>query len=328
MPHRIVRLALESVRDPIGFARKVHVKVLLARLRLRNRTSLAPVTGSTGVVVNLTTHGHRIDYVFYALESIARGRVRPSRLILWLDEEDILEHPPGTLRRLQSRGLEILRCPNYGPHNKQYPYAQTIDDERRPLVAADDDVLYPRGWLATLVKAAERHPRDIHAMRTHTVTFDGTAIAPYSRWVPGRGTEASYRNVGTGVSGVLYPPEFLAALRLEGERFLELAPRADDIWVHAVAVRHGFRARQVGERQAEYFAIPGTQKNTLYRQNVVLGGNDVQIQAAYGFGEVKRLLHDAPHDSGILEGITLDPAPLELSETREPRQVRRLAGPQ
>jgi hypothetical protein len=300
MAHRIVRLTRELVSDPAGFGQKLQIKILLARLRLRNRTTRRPVTGATAVVVNLTTHGHRIDYVFYALESIARGRMRPNRLILWLDDEDALQHPPRTLRRLQSRGLEILRCPNYGPHNKQYPYAQTIDEEPRPLVAADDDVLYPRKWLAELVRAAERHPRDIHAMRTHMVTFEGTAIAPYSRWAPGRGTQASYRNVGTGVSGVLYPPEFLEALRLEGERFLELAPRADDIWVHVVAVRHGFRARQVGERQAEYFAIPGTQKNTLYRHNVVLGGNDVQIRAAYGFGEVERLLRDAPHDSGTL----------------------------
>jgi hypothetical protein len=304
MSNRLVRVGVELVRNPSVAARKIHVKILLATLRLQNRMGRRSVTGGGAVVANLTTHGHRIDYVFYALESIARGRVRPSRLILWLDEEHALEHPPRELRRLQSRGLEILRCPNYGPHKKQYPYAQTIDDEARPLVAADDDVLYPKSWLGDLLAAAARHPRDIIGMRTHTVTFEGTTIAPYYLWVPGSGTEASYRNVCTGVSGVIYPPEFLAALRLEGERFLDLAPRADDIWVHAVSVRHGFRTRQAGERQAEYIAIPGTQKGTLYRENVVDGGNDVQIRATYGFGEVKRLLQDAPHDSGPLSGIT------------------------
>jgi hypothetical protein len=317
MVNRIVRLGIEAVLDPSAVARKLQVKLLLAGLRLQNRVRRSSVTGSGAVVVNLTTHGHRIDYVFYALESIAGGRVRPSRLILWLDEEQALEHPPHTLRRLQARGLEILRCPNYGPHKKQYPYAQTIDDEARPLVAADDDVIYPTSWLSDLLAAAAQHPRDIIGMRTHTVTFEGTTIAPYYLWVPGSGTEASYRNVCTGVSGVIYPPEFLAALRLEGERFLELAPRADDIWVHAVSVRHGFRTRQAGERQAEYIAIPGTQKGTLYHENVIDGGNDVQVRAAYGFGEVNRLLRDAPHDSGPLAEIAVRP-PSVAADDRDP----------
>jgi hypothetical protein len=300
--NRVARLLRDAAQNPAAVAAKVRLRARLARLRLANRMSARPAVGDGRAVVSLTSHGHRVDSVFYALESIAAGSVRPGRLMLWIDEADTLANLPRTLRRLQARGLEILSCPNYGPHKKQYPYARTAADCRLPLVTADDDVLYPRRWLAILLAAVQQHPDEISGMRTRTVTFDADAIAPYDRWKRGVGTAASYRTVATGVSGVVYPPEFLAALRDEGERFMQLAPHADDIWVHAVAVRHGFRGRQVGQHQAEYPAIPGTQVGTLYRRNVTNGGNDAQIAASYGEAEIQRLRWDDPSDSGALPG--------------------------
>ncbi|TFD56812.1 hypothetical protein E3T39_15910 [Cryobacterium suzukii] len=297
------RLVTDLRRDPAGLAQRAGIKLRLARLRLTNRLSRRSVTGSGTVVVNLTSFGHRINLVHYALETIAAGRIRPRRLILWLDDDAALAHPPATLRRLQRRGLEIRSCPDFGPHKKQFPYASSAPT--LPLVAADDDVLYPRTWLAELLEAAARHPLEITGQRAHTITFDGDRVAPYSRWVAARGTAASFRTLCTGVSGIYYPLELLAALRAEGEAFLRVAPRADDLWVYSVAVRHGIRARQVGDRQAEYPAIPGSQRGTLYRQNVTEGGNDAQFAACVGERERERMLRDDRHDLGALPGVPL-----------------------
>ncbi|MDJ0337989.1 hypothetical protein [Cryobacterium sp. PH31-O1] len=302
--YRFNRLVADLRRDPAALAQRATIRLRLAGLRLSNRLSRRSVAGSGAVVVNLTSFGHRIDLVFYALETIAGGRIRPGRLILWLDDGAALAHPPATLRRLQRRGLEIASCPDFGPHKKQYPYALT--GPTLPLVAADDDVLYPRRWLAELLEAAARHPLDVTGQRAHTITFDGDRVAPYARWVAARGTAASFRTLCTGVSGIYYPLGLLEALRAEGDAFLRVAPRADDLWVYAVAVRHGIRARQVGERQAEYPAIPGSQRGTLYRQNVTEGGNDAQFAACVGELERQRMLRDDPHDSGALPGASLD----------------------
>ncbi|WP_104081602.1 hypothetical protein [Cryobacterium sp. Y11] len=301
MTHRVKKLLVDLASDPVDVADRIRVKLLLARLRLVNRVSRRPVTGRGLAAVNLTSFGHRIDSVYYAVESIAAGAVKPRRLILWLDDEKTLAQLPAQLVRLQARGLEILPCPDYGPHKKQYPYALT--EAQLPLVAADDDVLYPRVWLAELLSAAARHPGDVCGQRAHTIVFEGDAVAPYSRWARASSTESSFRRLCTGVSGIYYPLALLNALRLEGEAFQQSAPRADDLWVHAVAVRHGIRARQVGQHQAEYPAIPGTQRGTLYRQNVADGGNDTQWAASVGLAEIARMRRDDPQDFGPLPGV-------------------------
>ena len=298
---KVDRLVADLRRNPADVAHRSLIKLRLAGLRVTNRLSRRPVTGSGPVVVNLTSFGHRISLVHYALETIAAGRIRPHRLILWLDDAATVAQPPATLRRLQKRGLLIQYCPDYGPHKKQYPYALT--GPTLPLVAADDDVLYPREWLAELLEASARHPFDVTGQRAHSITVDGDHVAPYSQWVAAWGTAASFRTLCTGVSGIYYPLGLLNALRAEGDAFLRVAPRADDLWVYSVALRHGIRSRQVGERQAEYPAIPGSQRGTLYRQNVIEGGNDAQFAACVGEHERERLLRDDPRDSGLLPGV-------------------------
>ena len=293
MTGRLPRLLAGLLRDPAASWARLRLDLRLRRLRARSRFSSRPVTGDAAAVVNLTSYGHRIGTVFYTVESIAAGTVRPRRLILWLDDPAVLAHPPRTLDRLRARGLELLYSPDYGPHKKQFAYASTVHSPALPLVAADDDVLYPRRWLADLLTGYARYPGDVHAHRTHRIEFDdGHDIAPYARWSAGTGTQASFRTFCTGVSGILYPPALLTALATEGTGFTDRAPWADDVWVHSVMVRHGFRGRQVAALQAEYPAVPGTQRGTLYGRNVRDGGNDAQIHACFGSAELRRMLED------------------------------------
>lgn len=293
MNGRLPLALLGLLRDPIAFSARLRLELRLRRLRVQSRFGIRRVTGDAAAVVNLTSYGHRIGTVFYTIESIAAGTVRPRRLILWLDDAAVLAAPPAELRRLRARGLELLRCPDYGPHKKQFAYANTVRSPDLPLVAADDDVLYPRDWLSGLLAGYTRYPGDVHAHRTHRVEFAGTGLAPYTRWSAGTGTDASFRTFCTGVSGILYPPALIRALASEGDAFTRLAPWADDVWVHSVMVRHGFRGRQVSTRQAEYPAVPGTQRGTLYGRNVREGGNDAQILACFGEAELRRMREDA-----------------------------------
>ena len=56
---------------------------------LLNRLTGKPVTEPGGPVVSLTTYGTRSRKAYLAIESIAQGRLRPSRLILWIDDENL-----------------------------------------------------------------------------------------------------------------------------------------------------------------------------------------------------------------------------------------------
>ncbi len=313
-----LRRVAGAVRDPREARFRLATRLWMAWLALLNRWRRRSVLGSADVTVNLTTYGHRIPTVFYAIESIARGRARPSRLILWLDDATALARPPAALRRLQKRGLEILPTPDYGPHKKQFPYASSRTDHTGPLIVCDDDTLYPRWWLEGLVRAHQEAPDHLHGYRAHRMALDDDGIGPYSDWVPAESGVASFRVFATGMGGVLLPPAVLDALRAEGDAFLQAAPRADDVWVHAVAVRAGVRTNQVPAPSREFRQIPGTQRSTLYGENVRRGGNDAQIQQTYGPADVARIRADAAGG-----GSAPSPLPLLLADELTPPAARR-----
>jgi hypothetical protein len=258
-------------------------------LARQNLTGTEPVTGDAAVCVSLTTYGKRLKSVFITIESIAAGAVRPARLILWLDDPTAFAAPPEELRRLAGRGLEIRLTDNLGPHTKYYPYVTGEDDGVLSLVTADDDVVYPVTWLAGLMEAHHRHPEDVICYRAWVVRTEDGALAPYDTWDPCLSKEPSVRNFATGVSGVLYPPLMIRQLAAAGTAFRQACPAADDIWLHASALRAGLRVRQVTARPQHFPLIPDTQDVGLTRSNFVGGRNDTQAAATYTAAEIMLL---------------------------------------
>ena len=254
---------------------------------LMNRLKRSPVTHDAGPVVSLTTYGLRLKTVHLTIETIARGSVLPSRLILWLDEKEVFDDLPAPLRRLKQRGLEVKLCENYGPFKKFYPYVRGEKTFERALVTADDDVFYPRDWLERLVNAHKQAPHVIHCHRAKRIALKESWFAKYADWKLCDTTEPSFRHMSTGVAGAIYPPEFQRVLKDSGTAFLECCPHADDLWLHVQALRHGYRVGQVNARPAAYGEMPGTQVNALYRSNVgPEDGNDQQIRATYTEADV------------------------------------------
>jgi hypothetical protein len=240
-------------------------------------------------VVSLTTYGQRTQTVHLAIESIGRGQTRPSRLILWLDEPLPAAGLPIGLRRLQKHGLEVRHCENYGPHKKYYPYLESLQEVEIPLVTADDDLLYPRNWLRDLVKAYRQFPEVINCHRARVMALDQTGIADYESWEPANSTRPSFCHFAVGLGGVIYPPSFLRALKIQATGFVSCCPKADDIWLHVQALRAGYKVRQIKKKCFHLLYIPGTQETALRDQNYTGGGNDLQIKATYQASDIDRL---------------------------------------
>lgn len=261
--------------------RLIRVRAKMATLTIRNSMSRRSVLGTSPVVVSLTTHGHRLDLVHFAIESIAAGQQRPKRIILWLDDPAAIKQLPNELVRLRKRGLEINLSSNYGPHTKYYPYVSSIEqDNQLALVTADDDMIYPRRWLKGLVDAYQSDTGSVWCYRAHRMTFQGNCLQPYSEWTRATTTIGSFKHFATGVSGVIYSPKIQSALRDAGESFVDSAPRADDIWLHVMAVRSGMRVRQVSSRSQEFDIVRGSWAGGLVGVNTT-GGNDKQISTSY-----------------------------------------------
>ncbi|MHA7269803.1 hypothetical protein ACX80Q_08430 [Arthrobacter sp. HLT1-20] len=253
---------------------------------MKNWISKKSCHGSAEVVVSLTSYGARVNSVFLTIESIAAGRVRPSRIILWLDEKEAMENLPGSLRRLQSRGLEILPCINFGPHKKYYPYvASSSDTSTTPLATADDDMFYPTDWLESLYSVYLSSDECIVSHRARQMVVSSTAVPrvldSYSRWKLADTSDPSFGIFSTGTGGVIYPPSVLRELRRRGDQFSPTFWSADDIWLHATALSVGVRTRQVSTSPKHYLMLLRSQRDALFKKNHVGDGNDAMIRLAY-----------------------------------------------
>jgi hypothetical protein len=273
---------------PLRSAKKKYLQLRVEQLRNMNAHSERSVVRPGGPVVSLTSYGGRVETAFAAIESIGRGTLLPSELILWLDDEEQYRCLPETLERLKGRGLSVRLSKNYGPHTKYYPYLESQKSFVTPLVTADDDIFYPSNWLSTLMEAFRRAPGLVHCFRARIISVRNGQIAPYAQWELCRSTDPSWRHLLNGVSGVIYPPQLLEALQRAGSGFQECCPRADDVWLHANALRAGFKIQQISRRATHFPIIPGTQASALYFHNVAVG-NDAQIAKTYSQADFQRM---------------------------------------
>ena len=281
---RVARRLLQSCGSWIA-------RLIAFRLRLRNRWSRATVLGNGGAVVCLTSYGQRLKQAHLAIESVGRGQVRPRRLILWLDDTVDAHAVPRALRRLESRGLEIRGSHgSFGPHTKYFPYVSEISKPDLPLVTCDDDILYPKWWLRTLLEDYEsQQPPAVVAFRAHRIGLAGGVLKPYGQWQPVRTDRPSHRNFVTGVSGAVYPPAVQRSLAALGDAFLQRCPRADDVWLNVVALRLGTKVKQVSARSRHFPLVHRSQQQALQQHNVQAGGNDAQLVATYDAADLTKL---------------------------------------
>lgn len=286
MPSKAAQWAKRQARRIAGAAHE-------ARIEWPNRLAARSVTGSADVVVSLTTHGPRVNRVHVTIESICAGKVRPARLILWLNPGSDTATLPAPLARLQRRGLEVKFVENFGPHTKYYPYVASQEKHVRPLVTADDDVIYPPDWLERLVDAHRAEPEYSHCYRARRVALEGASLAPYNTWQFDTSGVPSLLNFATGVAGVIYPPGILQRLKELGDQFRACCPKADDLWLHVVAVRHGVRIKQLAGHAVDFDVVRGTPASGLYHYNLVGTGNDEQIEKTYTQQDVQTLLAES-----------------------------------
>ncbi|MBN9213838.1 MAG: hypothetical protein ABS62_03025 [Microbacterium sp. SCN 70-200] len=253
----------------------------ITRLWLRSSRPFGArrVTDSAGeAVICMTTRGRRLADVWVAIESIGRGTVRPARLILWLDEPRRL---PARLKRLRARGIEIRFTPaGNRVHTKYWPYIESEPLER-PLVLADDDIVYPPTWLEVLLREHHKTPDLVVAYRAHVIGMTGEDFTPYAQWRSCDDDTASFAHLATSVSGQVLPVALQRALHAEGVAFRELAPTNDDIWIHRTAVGAGIRTRQALPGQRHWPFVPGSQGEGLNIVNVVGGANDAQLATCH-----------------------------------------------
>jgi len=196
------------------------------------------------VIVSLTSFPAAIPFATGAIKSILAGKVLPDKIVLYLTFSQFENSEiPTELIELAKRN-PIFEIKNYDEDIRSYrkliPALQDFPDDI--IVTIDDDVAYHKNMLQDLLNLHKQIPNVIIAHRAKQIKLN----APYRKWKKYRWysfltkkINFSFKNIQTGVGGVLYPPNCLKADMLDPKIFTKIAPTTDDIWFWAAAVANG-----------------------------------------------------------------------------------------
>ena len=240
------------------------------------------------LIITLTSYPPRFTHLGKTLRSLLDQTVAADGVVLWLAHGDV-DTLPNDVRELEAHGLEIKACDDLRSYKKLIPALR--EDPDRYFVTADDDIYYPRDWLAGLVDTASKNPNSVAAWRARVapITEEDTFVA-YRDWPLANEhsavVDSRHRLFPTGMGGVLYPPYAFDTQITDEHLFKELAPQGDDIWFFWMARLAGTEQKLV-KNGCDFLEWPTAQSNALYIGNAVGDGNDRQLAAmSRYFGEV------------------------------------------
>lgn len=250
------------------------------------------------IIVSLTSYPERFAQIHTALKSIMLQTVKPDKIIVWLDEDVKRECFTPKMHALEQYGIEYRTMPgDLKPHKKYIHAMQEFPDDI--IITVDDDLIYAKDVIETLMKTHARYPNAVCARRVHKMTkkADGT-IASYNDWLGeycGCDTP-SHALIATGVGGVLYPPHCLYEKAFDEELIMALSLKADDIWLKFMELLNGTYVVWTPCKFPMPDLIEKEQKTSLKSENVGQNKNDVY------FANVQKYFQVQSDDFHIGEG--------------------------
>ena len=168
---------------------------------------------------------------------------------------------------------------------KKYAPATKHEYSKHYLVTADDDIIYPINWFQTLVNAAGNSDRQdtIFGLRGVVISGGKGSFEKYSNWPKAEASDyRSPRLVLTTGGGCIFPPETLADIYEHKNTFMEEAPTSDDLFI-----KYFLNSKKCNEELVPHFpeivTWPRSQNNSLWKQNLMLGGNDRAVNNLLSF---------------------------------------------
>jgi hypothetical protein len=213
------------------------------------------------------------------LKSIFNQSIRPETVFLVLSRDEFTKSGlPSVLGRYRKFGLEIIfDHGNARSYKKLLPVMRAAPE--MDIVTADDDVLYPREWLAGLLRVRSAAAATVVGHRGTVITFTKGAVDDYRRWPRATPSTPNGRVFLTGMGGILYPSGLMPQAVLDLDRAMRLCPTADDIWFKAMELYGEVPVRKVSCAPGDFPANNARRDVPLSAHNVGLGANDVQFRA-------------------------------------------------
>lgn len=248
------------------------------------------------IIISLTTYNKRIYDVHLTIESLFRQTIMPNKIVLWLAEDEFNEENiPYMLKKLQKKGLDIEFCKDLKSYKKLIPTLKKYSNDI--ILTVDDDILYPYDFIENIYIEYLKDKKCIYFYRGHKITFDkNKKINNYNDWIGDyQGEEKSFLMLPTGIGGILYPPKCFNEEIFNEIQFMKLAPRADDVWFKAMALKNGVKCKKIKiskEFQKKFINLEDGQDIALSKINVGDNQNDIQIKAVFDYYNLWEKLKD------------------------------------
>ena len=259
------------------FDRTVTGKMLSAQSREDKGINIEP--RDEMYIVSLTSFPARVDDVWIAIECLLRQTFKPDKIILWLAIEQFPDQEyPNSLKKLESRGLEVRFCEDDLRAHKKYFYSLKNYPDAN-IITVDDDLYYDNRLLENIYLLHKKYPNQIVTNRAHKIKFDSNeTLKAYRKWGHNVSLkEPSHLLFATGGWGTLYPPKSLHSEVLNKEVFKKVCFLADDIWLKCMALKNGTKVVTNSEYNKDPITIKNSQMEKLVSANVLSGGNDQQL---------------------------------------------------
>ena len=225
------------------------------------------------VIISLTTIPYRLPKLHFVIRSLLNQTVSFNKIILWINE-DLEFKVPNSLNKLQSDRFEIKFSKSNSSHRKLVETLKIYPNKN--IVTCDDVLMYPNDWLERLLMEHDKHPEAIVAHMCRTFTFDKNGLMPYRKWRSEVLGESSDRTLAIGYGGVFYPPYSLHDDVLNESLYMKLAPKADDLWFKAMALKKGTSVFKSAQPNPQPTPIIFTQKYSLKKENIGKDANREQ----------------------------------------------------
>ena len=251
-------------------------------IKLGNQAHTLP----NALIVSLTSFPPRFEKLELTIKGLLCQKIKPDKIILWIANNDLYLLPK-VINMLSERYdiFEIKTYQDIGSYKKLIPSLKLYPSSY--IVTADDDVYYPKEWLGRLIEHITSSTPIIIAHRTHELTFDkANKVNSYAHWNNCCETKMSSYLMGTGIGGIVYPPNSFSPEVVNEDAFVSLCGNADDLWFFWMSRLNGTPTKWSGYN-FNIVTWLGTNETGLASSNVSRGRNDACIKNMLSkYGEV------------------------------------------
>ena len=239
------------------------------------------------VIVSLTSIPSRLGSLHLVIKSILDQTKMPSKIIVWLNS-DLQQSIPKSLKNLENEYFEIAFSNLNCSHRKLIHTLEKFPNEI--IVTVDDDFMYRSNFIELIYQCHLKNPEVILGNHCVNLNYDDKGnVLPYKTWRQNSAINSKVK-VPVGAWGILYPPNSLHADVLNVDKFLELTPKADDLWFKAMALKNGTLSLETTVKPKEPIPIANTQKVSLKKVNLGQDLNTKQWNALEKEYSLKRLI--------------------------------------